>query len=155
MSALPVACVLDASVMIKLFLLEDFTAEVQAYLLRAGDDIEVHAPDLLPIECTNILWKQIQRSGYDPAQARRDLADLLTLNGVQWVATGTLLPAALDIAALHAISAYDACYVALADRLHLPLLTADNRLANVLAGSQHSVLTLDALFSTITQVSEN
>ena len=145
MNALPVACVVDASVAIKLFLIEDYMAEVQSYFLRAGDDVEIYAPDLLPFECTNILWKQIQRHGYDLTQAQHDLANLLTLNEVQWVPTTTLLPRALEIAAAHAISSYDACYVALAERLQLPLLTADHRLANKLAGSPQRVLTLGAL----------
>jgi len=147
MTALPAACVVDASVAIKLFLIEDYMAEVQAYFLRAGDDVELHAPDLLPIECSNILWKQVQRTGYAPAQAQRDLADLLSLNEVHWVSTGTLLPQALEIAMLHAITSYDACYVALADRLQMPLLTADNRLANKLVSSRHHILTLDAIFT--------
>jgi predicted nucleic acid-binding protein len=145
MSAYPTACVLDASVVIKLLLIEDHTADVQAYFLQAGAGVELHAPDLLLIECTNILWKQVQRSGYAVAQARRDLADLLSLPAIQFVPTSTLLPPALDLAALHAISTYDACYVALADRLQLPLLTADRRLATKLADSPHLILTLDAL----------
>jgi len=53
----------------------------------------------------------------------------------------------LEIAAARDISAYDACYVALAEQMQLPLLTADNKLAVKLAGSPHVVVTLDSLFA--------
>jgi predicted nucleic acid-binding protein len=41
----------------------------------------------------------------------------------------------------HSVSASDACYVALADRLRLPLVTADDRLAAAV-GAQHQVVSL-------------
>jgi len=49
--------------------------------------------------------------------------------------TFALMPDALDLALTHAISAYDACYVALASRLGRPLVTADQRLVQKLAGT--------------------
>ena len=147
MSAIPQQCVMDASVAIKLFLLEDYTTQVQEFFLHAGQDTVMHAPDLLPIECVNILWKQIWRNGYELAQAQRDLADLLTLKELQWYATNGLLPTALHIATTYHISTYDACYVALAEQLNLPLLTADNKLVSKLATSPFTLITLDSLFA--------
>jgi predicted nucleic acid-binding protein len=39
----------------------------------------------------------------------------------------------------HGISAYDACYVALAHRLGIDLITADQRLVCVFDGTAHAV----------------
>ena len=148
MNALPAACVVDASVAIKLFLIEEYTSEVQAFFLRLGDDVDAFAPDLLQTECTNILWRQVSMKGYDLIQAQRDLADILSL-AVKWTPTPELLPRAFEIATTYNSTAYDACYVALAERLNVPLLTHDNRLAKQLVGSTHVILTLDTLFTTV------
>jgi predicted nucleic acid-binding protein len=40
----------------------------------------------------------------------------------------------------HGVSVYDALYIALADELELPVLTADARLARALAGGPHSIV---------------
>ncbi|HOF86716.1 MAG TPA: type II toxin-antitoxin system VapC family toxin [Armatimonadota bacterium] len=151
MNGLPPVAVVDASVAIKLFLIEAYMADVQALFLQAGEGLELYAPDLLPVECANILWKQVQRAEYDPAQARRDLADLLLLQSVDWVSTTTLLPGALEIATAYSITAYDACYVALAERLKAPLLTADQQLAGKLASAPFVILTLETLFAAAEQ----
>jgi predicted nucleic acid-binding protein len=146
MNALPAACVVDASVAIKLVLLEEYTPQVQGFFLRLGDDIDAFAPDLLQTECANVLWRQVCMKGYALAQAQRDMVDLLAL-AVQWTPTPALLPRAFEIATTYGATVYDSCYVALAERLNLPLLTHDKRLANRLVHSAHLILTLDALFA--------
>ena len=40
------------------------------------------------------------------------------------------------------VSVYDACYVALADLLELPLVTADEKLVRSLEGTRHSAVFL-------------
>jgi len=47
----------------------------------------------------------------------------------------------------NSIPVYDACYVTLAERLTLPVLTADNRFAIAMTGSPYQVLTLDGLLA--------
>jgi len=47
-------------------------------------------------------------------------------------------------------SVYDASYVALADRLGVPLLTADERLINCLAGSPYRLQTITEFYAAIT-----
>lgn len=143
---LPAACVVDASVAIKLFLIEKYTPEVQAFFLRLDDSAEAFAPHLMLTECTNILWRQVVMKSYDIAQAQRDVVDLLAL-AVQWTPTPELLPRALEIATTYGSTVYDSCYVVLAERLNVPLLTHDNRLANQFQNSTHIILTLDKLFS--------
>ncbi|MHB9132655.1 MAG: type II toxin-antitoxin system VapC family toxin [Armatimonadota bacterium] len=148
MNTLPVDCVVDASVAIKLLLLEDYTSEVQAYFLRMADDVTASAPDLLLIECSNILWRQVRFNGYDTTQAQCDQRDLLALN-IQYTPTTTLLPRALAISMTYGATVYDACYVALAELLQVPLLTADNRLIAQLKDAPYAVLTLDALLPAV------
>jgi predicted nucleic acid-binding protein len=46
-----------------------------------------------------------------------------------------LVAAALPIATTHDVTAYDACYVALAQSLGVPLVTADQKLHAKLAGT--------------------
>lgn len=108
----------DACVVIKLFLVEEHTETVRAYfaqLLDISPTINVNVPDLLFVECANILWKQVRRSEYSYTQA---LQDLIYLNKMHLPATSTseLIAQALGIAYTYGTSAYDACYVALADR---------------------------------------
>jgi predicted nucleic acid-binding protein len=53
---------------------------------------------------------------------------------------------ALDLALAHGLSAYDACYVALARREAVPLVTADERLVRILkTGGGGSVVWLGDL----------
>ena len=99
-------------------------------------------PDLFYIECANILWKHVRRTGLSAVQARRAVADLAKL-GLRSVSTLELIAGALDIALRHSITAYDACYVALASRLGLPFVTADERLARQLAGTSYHVTWLN------------
>ena len=146
MSTLPNKCVADASVVIKLFLLEEFTSQVQSFFLTLDNKQAIYAPDLLPIECSNILWRHVRFQGYPFEQAVRDQVDLLKL-AIQWIPTMPLLPRALEIASPNSVTIYDACYVTLAEKMKMPLLTADNRLAGQLVNTPHVIITLDNLFS--------
>jgi predicted nucleic acid-binding protein len=52
--------------------------------------------------------------------------------------------AALSIAVSYDITAYDACYIALAQRLGIPLITADQKLQAKMAGTAYAVTWLGA-----------
>ncbi len=129
MSAIPLACVVDASVGIKLFVEEPLSE--QAHLLFVGltrqPPAVLHVPDLFFIECTNILWKYSRRFGRRLEDSQADLADLRRLS-LRVVPTADLMEEALTLAAETNLTAYDACYAALARRLNLPLITADQQL---------------------------
>ena len=132
----PFDCIVDASVGIKLFLVEPLSERVDMLFDHLADTLPArfYVPDLFFIECANILWKYVRRFGYPPEAARQDVADLVRLP-VQPVSTAVLVEPALSYAIDWQITAYDATYVALADRLALPLITADEALVRKSAGS--------------------
>ncbi len=139
----PLECVVDASVGIKLFIHEPLFDRADALFARLAADppARLVVPDLFFIECANILWKHVRRFGYPTAQARRNLVSLGKLD-LQGVPTASLMTDALNIAVAQVISAYNACYVALAYRLGIPFVTADDRLARTLASTPYAVVGL-------------
>ena len=144
MSPAPLRCVVDASVGIKLYIAESLSERADALFLQLATDpaAELVVPDLFYVECANILWKNVRRTGLPASQARRAVAELAKL-GLRRVSTLELIPGALAIALSHSITAYDACYVALTSRLDIPFVTADERLARQLAETSYDVRWLD------------
>jgi len=148
MSTFPDACVVDASVGIKLILEETHTEIVQQYFERLNDSppVIVYVPDLFFIECANILWKNVRRGDISLADSLVGLNWLNTLS-LPTASTARLNEHAVEIGCANSITAYDATYVALAELLGVPLLTADNRLAAALTRSPYQVITLDSIAS--------
>jgi predicted nucleic acid-binding protein len=138
----PLVCVVDASVAIKLYLAEPLAAEAHALFACLADPTTIfHVPDLFYVESANILWKQVQRGSATDVQVTAHYAALAALP-LQRTPTFDLAADALAIAAAHGITAYDACYVALAQRHGIFLLTADQKLVRKLAGSPAAVVWL-------------
>ena len=123
-------CVLDASVGIKLFVEEEFSDKAQRLFAKLAEDpqAEFYVPDLFYIECANILLKYTRR--FD-RPLEDSLADLKDLNELALTVTSTteLIEDALKLANEKKLTAYDACYAVLAQKLDLPLITADAPLA--------------------------
>lgn len=138
------ACVIDASVGIKLFVVEEGSTEADRLFARLGEEppAQFYAPDLFFVECANILWKYVRNYGYPTENARKDVFDLQSLN-ILTVSTADLLSAALELAVSFDIAVYEACYSALAEQLHLPLITADRTLIKKMLGSGVTILTLE------------
>jgi predicted nucleic acid-binding protein len=116
----------DASVAIKWFVAEPDSAKA-AGLLRHP----LSAPDLLAPECANILWKKVVR-----AELSVNEADVIAL-ALQSAAitlhpTRGLLATAMKIACELGCAAYDCFYLALAQQLRQPLVTADLRLVHAI-----------------------
>ena len=140
MNAPPRRAVVDASVAVKLFVPEILSTEAHAVFsgYAADDRAELIVPGLFFAECANVFWKWVQRYGYPSKSAASHLRDLEHL-GLTVVSMQALAAAALDTALAYRITAYDACYVAAAARLGLPLVTADRKLAGALTGSPFDI----------------
>jgi predicted nucleic acid-binding protein len=125
-------CVLDASVGIKTVIQEDYSEMVRDYLGRLLDEqpVKIAVPDLFFIECANILWKNVRRGTYPADRTKQNITALKKFRLAVTPVTDLAAEAA-EFACTYEVTAYDACYVVLADRLGVPLLTADNKLAGI------------------------
>ncbi len=146
MNAGSLDCVVDASVGIKLCIAEPLSDRADALLALAAADSPTRffVPDLFYVECANILWKHVGRLGHPPDKAGKDIEKLRALRLLR-TPTVDLLVDALPIALAQAISAYDACYVALAQREGVRLVTADDALVRKMSGSPFQVQSLAAV----------
>ena len=130
MSDLPLRYVVDASVGIKLFVEEEFSERAHALFshLAADPPAELYVPDLFYIECTNILLKYTRRFGRSLEDSQADVVDIKLLS-LRPTSTAELMEDALLLAAEKKLTAYDACYAVLAQKLDVPLITADELLS--------------------------
>lgn len=133
MTEVVLRCVLDASVGIKLFVEEEFSDKVQEIFSKLAEDpqAEIHVPDLFYIECANILLKYTRRYNRPVEDSLADIRDLGKL-ALKITSTTELIEDALKLASKKNLSAYDACYAVLAQKLNLPLITADAPLAKAI-----------------------
>ncbi len=116
------AAVVDASLVAALLFAEPGQTEAQQRLARCTPS----APTLLDHELANVAVSKVRR-GAPEAAVRASLADLQALG----IEMHTVDPAAaFDVALRHALTAYDAAYLALASHLRCPLYTFDRRLAD-------------------------
>lgn len=123
------AIVVDAGVMAALYVDEPLSGPARAALLQAlesGD--ELHAPDLLLVECANALWKRVSRGDLDHDSAMVAIKALSTLEELDLHPLDRrLVPPALSLAIVHSLTAYDAAYVALAVQLGGIVISGDRR----------------------------
>ncbi|HEX2165189.1 MAG TPA: type II toxin-antitoxin system VapC family toxin [Thermoanaerobaculia bacterium] len=117
--------VVDAAALVELLLATRLAPRVAAEVAVAG--AELHVPALCDVEVAAALRRALARGRLDDERALlalQDLADLpLVRHGHQ-----SLLGRVLALR--HNLSAYDATYAALAERLDATLVTADGGLAN-------------------------
>jgi predicted nucleic acid-binding protein len=126
------ACVIDASVAIKWVITEEGTEAANHLRWRVTD---FHAPDLLIPETGNILWKKVLRN--ELTQAEAELAcGVLRLAKIEIHEMGHQSLLALQMALTLDHPVYDMTYLALAQALSIPMLTADRRLVNKLSSSK-------------------
>lgn len=121
---------LDASVAIKLYVLEDMHDAAHRLVAEAG---ALFAPDFLLVEVCNTAWKKVHRQEIGPAQARELLASLrrrLKLNP-----TVELVEPALEIALTLDHPVYDCLYIACAEITGAVLVTADHQLCKAVEGT--------------------
>ena len=123
-------CVVDASVGIKLFVDEPLSEQAHALFAKLSEDppAELYVPDLFFIECTNVLLKYMRRFGRSLEDSQADTVDLNKL-ALKPVSTADLMTDALLLASQMNLSAFDSCYAVLAHQLNIPLITADEPMA--------------------------
>jgi predicted nucleic acid-binding protein len=85
------------------------------------------APDLLRVEAVSVIRRQLGHGALTAKQATNAIDDLLSLPVIVYP-TAALLRRAWELR--DNVTAYEACYVALAEALGCSLATADERLAN-------------------------
>ena len=122
--------VVDASVGVKWFLLEDHTEYARILL---SEDFVLFAPDLVRAEVGNVMWKRWTRGDVSSEAAEEALGHLERLP-LRIRSSRPLMKTAWDIARRFDRSFYDGLYVALARHEGCPLVTADRRLYNALSG---------------------
>lgn len=120
--------VVDASVAVK-WVVEEEGSEAAASL--AGGDLA--APTLALAECTNVLWAKVRRGELNGEEARQRL-QALRASPLELFPLESLIERALELACELSHPAYDAFYLALAERLDRSLVTDDRRLYRVTRG---------------------
>ena len=128
----PGQLVVDASVVVKLFLSEALSERAGALFAAHPESGSLRAPSLLYSECANVLWKYVRRAALGRATAEAHMNEILAMR-ITPAPVESLAAAALPLAIQHDITAYDATYVALAQSLTCNLITADQRLVNKLS----------------------
>ena len=121
----------DASVAIKWVIAEEHSDKADELF---GDSYQLLAPELIMVECGNILWKQVRFSGLTQEQAEGALR-LLKSFAIDLVPVTPLLARALELGILFKRTVYDSVYLALAEQEQAAVVTADRRLYNALAGT--------------------
>jgi predicted nucleic acid-binding protein len=116
--------VVDASILANALADDQAAGEAARRELRAAD--QVTAPDLVDVETVSVLRKRwLARTLSD----QRLLAAVGHLQELRFERVPTLRLVRRAVKLRANVSAYDACYVALAERLDCELITADGRLA--------------------------
>ncbi len=132
-------CVLDCSVVIKLFVPEaDSHLAEQWFLREERGRVSFVAPDVLVAEFGHTLRKHVLRNAIHRADAHGAFTEFLRMR-VSFFPSGPLAPRALDMALDHMGTFYDALYVALAEREDIMVLTADGRMTSAFANLDRTV----------------
>jgi predicted nucleic acid-binding protein len=117
--------VLDASAALAVLRAEPHGERIRSVLASPGAE-GIHVPDHFWLEVINVLGRAVDRPGAEIAARVRELDEL----GLATVAIDRpLVLLALDLMARHALTAYDAAYLALAIAVDADIVTLDVPLA--------------------------
>jgi len=136
------AYVVDASVALKGYLGEAGSDEAKAlFFLAANGDISLRAPELLQLEVSNILAREVRRNKLQVSDARA-ASESFRLLPIEQFPDRECLDSAFELALAHQQTVYDCVYLALALRLGCPFITADARFHSGMAKAFPMVLML-------------
>lgn len=128
------ACVLDASVVVKWFLDEEWSAPARS--LR-GADLAVAAPHLLLLEVANVFWRHVRKGEVDVETATQVLSTLGEAP-IEWHEDAGFFQEAFSLGTELGRTVYDSVYLSLAIRLDRHLITADRRFYDAVRASRLS-----------------
>jgi predicted nucleic acid-binding protein len=120
--------IVDASVAARWYFPEPLAEHADALLQQRS---EILAPDILPVELAQLVWKRARRGEIDEPMAYRIVAELRRVP-LELKPTSELVTAALPLALHHAFTLFDAFYIALAVQSGCPFITADRWLYDAL-----------------------
>jgi predicted nucleic acid-binding protein len=120
--------VVDASVALKWYVPEIYS---QAALRLSDPDSRLMAPDLLPIELNNAVWKKLTLKELSQTEAEL-IVDQIKQLPIKLFSSMNFLDEAFELACVTQRTVYDSLYVAMAVRLGCRFVTADRKLYNSL-----------------------
>jgi predicted nucleic acid-binding protein len=116
--------VVDASIVVQVLVNDTNTINVKTLLETLEQTDQLYTPDFCLLECGNVVWQRVRRSGLPQSTAEMVVQDLIELPLII-VNSAQLIPRALQIGLAHNLALYDSAYLALAERLHHALITVD------------------------------
>ena len=116
--------VLDASATLEVLLVTPAAVKLMDRIFSPEESL--HAPQLLDLEVAQVLRRYSSAGDIKPERASQALSDLADLSLTRYPHP-PFVPRIWELR--HNFTAYDAAYVALAEALGAPLLTADRALA--------------------------
>ena len=119
--------VLDCSVSAAWFLQDETSARATNVFKKLRSE-EALVPSLWPVEMANVLAVAERRGQISVADSQRAVELILALPIVIESDGRAILKRLGSVARQHGVSAYDACYLELAQRQGLPLATLDRSL---------------------------
>lgn len=124
--------VVDASVLIKWYVPEIYDREADK-ILNGGNDL--HAPELILPELSNIVWKKIRR-GEIAEQKGKSIVAAFAKADIKFHPHKNLINSAFHGAAATGQTVYDWSYLALAVALSCQFVTADERFYKALENTK-------------------
>lgn len=117
--------VLDASAAVDWLVQTAAAQRIESRIFSRNQTL--HAPELLDLEVAQVLRRLVREGALSASRAEQAIQDLLDLRLTRYPHS-VLLPRIWQLR--HNLSAYDAAYVVLAEKLGATLLTRDARLAS-------------------------